>query len=165
MHAGVDVPNTFPNGYEPVFGMSVKSCVEYYNGTVGYGTWDIESVARRAQLEKETIYQELTADGIQAFSGARALLLEARSLGVSVAVGSSGVAAVVSLADMSFSCIQDARVILQRVLPGNLPLPASPVMAAQWSAILLSCVCKRHAACCAQCAARMQVRPRRYIET
>ena len=74
-----------------MFGMSVRSCVEYYNRTAAEGAWDIAAVAEAVQKAKEELYQQLTATGIDAFGGAKALILEARSLGIVVGVGSSGV--------------------------------------------------------------------------
>lgn len=70
--------------------MSVASCVEHYNDVVGCGEWDVLAVSEAVQEAKEAHYQELTADGISAFPGARALILEALSLGIAVGVGSSG---------------------------------------------------------------------------
>lgn len=88
--AGVQVPCQFPEDFQPVFGMSVQSCVDYYNGTAGPGDWDIGTVAAEVQEVKGRLYHELTAGGIQAFSGARALIMEARSLGMTVGLASSG---------------------------------------------------------------------------
>jgi beta-phosphoglucomutase-like phosphatase (HAD superfamily) len=71
--------------------MTVASCVQYYNDTVGGGTWDVQVVTRKVLAAKDELYEKLTAEGIQAFAGARALILEAKSLGISIGVGSSGV--------------------------------------------------------------------------
>lgn len=89
--AGCEIPGNFPEDYYPVIGMTVASCVQYYNSTVGGGTWDVDVVTRKVLAAKEGLYEKLAADGIQAFAGARALILEAKSLGISIGVGSSGV--------------------------------------------------------------------------
>jgi hypothetical protein len=46
--------------------------------------------SRPEQEAKEAAYQRLTAGGIAAFEGARELILEAKALGMGVAVASSG---------------------------------------------------------------------------
>lgn len=89
--AGVSVPATFPEDFYPVIGMSVLSCVEYYNRTHGPGTWDAADVARRVGAAKEGHYQELTAAGIAAMQGVHAMVKELQSLGVRFAIASSGV--------------------------------------------------------------------------
>lgn len=88
--AGVDVPHKFPEDYYPVIGMSVASCIDYYNRACAAGAWDVDVVAAKVLAVKEGHYKELTAQGIEAFKGARALVLEARALGMRVGVGSSG---------------------------------------------------------------------------
>jgi hypothetical protein len=70
--------------------MSVRSCVEYYNRNVGNMALDVDAVAAEVQAAKEPLYQELTAGGISACDGARPLILEAKSVGVAIGVGSSG---------------------------------------------------------------------------
>lgn len=32
---GVDIPHDFPHDYQPVFGMDVRSCIEYYKHSLG----------------------------------------------------------------------------------------------------------------------------------
>ena len=88
--AGVAIPGNFPDDYVPVFGMSVAGAVAHYAGTIA-PEWDVADVAARVQAVKEGHFHELTEPGLDAFSGIRALILEARSLGMVVGIGSSGV--------------------------------------------------------------------------
>lgn len=70
--------------------MDVRSGIAYYNTTVGGGVWDVDAVAAQVLQVKEGHYRELTAAGIAAFSGVRALAVHARTLGIAIGVGSSG---------------------------------------------------------------------------
>lgn len=76
--------------YYPVIGMSVKSCVEYYNREYGSGAWDIANVAKRVGTVKEGHYLELTAAGIAAMDGVQAVVKELESLGIQFGIASSG---------------------------------------------------------------------------
>ena len=84
------MPGKFPEDFYPVIGMSVLSCVEYYDRTHGPGTWDAADVARRVGAVKEGHYQELTAAGIAAMQGVQAMVRELESLGVRFGIASSG---------------------------------------------------------------------------
>lgn len=90
LHAGVAIPGAFPEDYHPVIGMDVKSCVEHYNRTCGPGSWDVADVEHRVAAVKERCYRELTAGGIEAMAGVRAVVKELESLGIRYAIGSSG---------------------------------------------------------------------------
>ena len=88
-----DVPHSFPEDFQPVFGMDVRSCIEHYAARFATEhTWgtDIESTAARVSAAKEGLYEKLTADGVIAFSGVKELIKTARDLGMGVAVASSG---------------------------------------------------------------------------
>lgn len=92
MDAGQQIPSRFPEDYYPVIGMSVHSCIEHYNNTLAAGEWEVAEIATQVTAVKERWYAQLTAQGIKAFDGAKALIVEAKMLGVAIAVGSSGVA-------------------------------------------------------------------------
>ncbi|KAL4420279.1 hypothetical protein ABPG77_005619 [Micractinium sp. CCAP 211/92] len=88
---GFDIPHSFPEDFQPVFGMDVWHCVEYYQQRFGKQEWgDVTGVANRVSEVKEGIYQRLTAGGITAFPGVARLVQQAQSLGLKVAVASSG---------------------------------------------------------------------------
>lgn len=74
--------------------MSVAGAVGHYAKTIA-PEWDVEDVAARVQTVKEGHFHELTEPGLAAFGGIRALILEARSLGMVVGIGSSGAACTV----------------------------------------------------------------------
>ena len=90
---GFDIPHDFPADFRPVFGMDVRSCVEYYAERFAsehdWGT-DLESIARQVTDAKEGIYRDLTDEGVSAFPGVKELIASARSLNLGVAVASSG---------------------------------------------------------------------------
>lgn len=90
---GFDIPHSFPEDFQPVFGMDVRSCVEYYrlrfNKTGEWGE-DDATLAAKVSDTKEGIYREMTQGGVQAFEGVRELVQSARALGMGVAVASSG---------------------------------------------------------------------------
>lgn len=109
---GLDIPHKFPDDFRPVFGMDVKSCIEYYyethkehngwldpkfNVTNSDGdrerkehTPDINSIATEVSLRKEHIYRRLTSNGVDAFPGVSELIKKCYELGIKVAVASSG---------------------------------------------------------------------------
>lgn len=88
---GFDIPHSFPDDFEPVFGMDVESCVRFYQGRHAREDWgDASELAGRVSEAKEGIYRRLTSGGIAAFEGVAALVQQARSLGMGVAVASSG---------------------------------------------------------------------------
>jgi len=87
---GFDIPHDFPSDFNDVFGMDVRNCITHYKGKFGHESWDVEAIASAVSLVKEGIYEELTASGIQAFTGARELVLAAKRAGILVGVGSSG---------------------------------------------------------------------------
>ncbi|PRW33102.1 Dual specificity phosphatase 12 [Chlorella sorokiniana] len=88
---GFDIPHDFPVDFQPVFGMDVWHCIEYYQQRFGRQDWgDTTAVAQQVSDAKEPIYQRLTAAGIAAFPGVAALVAQARQLGMGVAVASSG---------------------------------------------------------------------------
>lgn len=90
---GYDIPHDFPADYRPVFGMDVRSCVEYYAARFAsehdWGT-DLETLAAQVSAAKEGIYRDLTAQGVIAFPGVKELIASARFLNMGVAVASSG---------------------------------------------------------------------------
>ncbi|EFN52747.1 hypothetical protein CHLNCDRAFT_138334 [Chlorella variabilis] len=86
-----DIPHAFPADFQPVFGMDVRSCVEYYQRRFDKAEWGpAAEVAARVSAVKEGLYGELTAGGIRAFPGVERLVEQARALGMGVAVASSG---------------------------------------------------------------------------
>ncbi|PSC73919.1 Dual specificity phosphatase 12 [Micractinium conductrix] len=88
---GFDIPYSFPQDFQPVFGMDVLHCVEYYQKR--FERWDSGAavdVAAKVSNVKEPIYQQLTTAGIAAFPGVAALVQQAHSLGLAVGVASSG---------------------------------------------------------------------------
>ncbi|KAG1663132.1 hypothetical protein FOA52_000654 [Chlamydomonas sp. UWO 241] len=87
---GFDIPHDFPTDFYPVFGMDVRGCVEHYAGAHGKTEWDVEEVARQVLAAKDGIYKELTAGGIEAFSGASDVIMAAQAMGLSVGIASSG---------------------------------------------------------------------------
>ncbi|KAI3431699.1 hypothetical protein D9Q98_004744 [Chlorella vulgaris] len=88
---GFDIPHAFPEDFQPVFGMDVQSCVEYYQQRFERPDWgEAAFVAAEVTAAKEGLYAELTAGGIAAFPGVSQLVAQARSLGWGVAVASSG---------------------------------------------------------------------------
>ncbi|CAG9460130.1 unnamed protein product [Pedinophyceae sp. YPF-701] len=88
---GSDIPHKFPEDYYPVFGMDVRSCVEFYKAQrPENASWDVDGVASAVAAAKEGIYEELTSGGITAWDGAREVVEAALRAGVPVAVGSSG---------------------------------------------------------------------------
>jgi len=88
---GFDIPHNFPHDFRPVFGMDVRSCVEYYRDRFAKTEWgDIDALAKRIADAKEGIYRDLTSNGVSAFPGVRELVEAARAMGMGVAVASSG---------------------------------------------------------------------------
>lgn len=73
-----------------MIGMSVKSCVEYYDREHGPGAGDTARVAEQVSVVKEGYYRELTAAGIAALDGVQAAVKELKSLGIQFGIASSG---------------------------------------------------------------------------
>lgn len=86
-----DIPHAFPEDFQPVFGMDVLHCVEYYQHRFGKQEWgQAAAVAAQVSDVKEGIYQRLTEGGVQAFPGVAQLVAQAQRMGLTVGVASSG---------------------------------------------------------------------------
>ncbi|GAX84563.1 hypothetical protein CEUSTIGMA_g11984.t1 [Chlamydomonas eustigma] len=91
MVTGVEIPHSFPQDFYPVFGMDVRSCIQYYKEVCSRTDWvHITDIVLKVSLAKEGIYKELTAKGIQAFDCAKDLISLVRELGWGIALASSG---------------------------------------------------------------------------
>lgn len=93
---GFDIPHDFPIDFRPVFGMDVRSCVEYYQRRFDLEAWGdaaaVTALADQISAVKEGIYRDMTASpgSIAAFPGVAELVAAARAAGMGVAVASSG---------------------------------------------------------------------------
>lgn len=96
---GVDIPHAFPTDFVPVFGMDVRSCIEYYQLSRllrdGKNTTTMpssEDMAKHVTTAKERHYTKLTTlKGIQPFPGIAQLIQDAQnSHSMPVGIASSG---------------------------------------------------------------------------
>ncbi|GAB4823746.1 hypothetical protein N2152v2_010792 [Parachlorella kessleri] len=88
---GFDIPHSFPQDYQPVFGMDVETCVRYYKDRFQLHSWgDPVVLAAEVSAVKEGMYKRLTDGGVPAFQGAAELIRLAYRLGLGVAIASSG---------------------------------------------------------------------------
>lgn len=91
---GFDPPHRFPEDFVPLFGMDVRATVAYYRQTYCSNdpSWnDQEALAKQIGDVKDVLYAQIAeTHGIQAFPGVEGLIRQARALGLSIAVGSSG---------------------------------------------------------------------------
>ena len=73
---GFDIPHKFPDDFRPLFGMDVRSCVEYYRAKFQKTDWvdDDETLAAKVSATKEGIYKDLTSKGVVAFPGVKDLV-------------------------------------------------------------------------------------------
>ena len=83
----------YPEAYYPVFGMDLRTCLEYY-----HEHWpefkaqglSVDDLYGGFAERKDLAYRRLTAGGIPAFEGVRELVLAAQAAGLGVAIASSG---------------------------------------------------------------------------
>uniref|UniRef100_A0A1D2A9A3 protein-tyrosine-phosphatase n=1 Tax=Auxenochlorella protothecoides TaxID=3075 RepID=A0A1D2A9A3_AUXPR len=90
---GIDVPHSFPEDYFPVFGMDLRTCLEYYHATypaIGNQGVSVDDWYPALSVAKEDLFNSLTAGGIAAFPGIKELIAAARGAGLGVAIASSG---------------------------------------------------------------------------
>ena len=90
---GFDIPHLFPEDFVPVFGMDVRSCIQYYSQT--YSEMNVTDVSpdlvRNVTESKERHYTNLTStNGISAFPGVKPLLEELSKRHIPTAIASSG---------------------------------------------------------------------------
>lgn len=82
---GFDIPHAFPEDFVPVFGMDVKSCLEYYMKTFTSAQEQFRSsvhdsedwmqeLADMVALAKRPHYESITSQGIDPIKGARNLM-------------------------------------------------------------------------------------------
>ena len=87
---GFDIPHTFPNDFVPVFGMDVKSCLEYYMTTYPSAQEQFRSsvhdsedwmqeLADMVAQAKRPHYESITSHGIDPIQGAKELMENACS--------------------------------------------------------------------------------------
>ena len=105
---GFDIPHSFPQDFVPVFGMDVRSCLEYYMKTYAdceelfksavteSDDW-MRDLADRVAVAKKPHYESITSEGIDPIQGSLELMKDACSTCIHpetrhplVAIASSG---------------------------------------------------------------------------